>query len=48
MLFKALDVTSFWWAEMGTQDKFIYSKSRQIALFEEEDDGTLKQYIHED
>ena len=48
MFFKGLAVTDFWWAEMGTQDKFVYSKSRQLTLFEEQDDGTLKQYIHKE
>jgi hypothetical protein len=29
---------------MGKDDKFYYTIPKQIPLFEEKDDGTLKQY----
>ena len=28
--------------------KYVYTKPRQIPLFEEQDDGSLKQYHHEE
>jgi len=33
--------------EMGTEYKFTYTRPKQIPLFEEEDDGSLMQYIQE-
>ena len=29
---------------MRTESKFIYTRPKQIPLFEEKEDGTLKQY----
>jgi hypothetical protein len=29
---------------MGTNNKYIFSKPKQIPLFEEQEDGTLKEY----
>jgi len=32
---------------MGKENKFVFTKPRQIPLFEELDDGNLKQYNSE-
>jgi len=29
---------------MGTDNKYIFTKPKQIPLFEEQDDGSLKEY----
>jgi hypothetical protein len=29
---------------MGTNNKYIFTKPKQIPLFEEQDDGSLKEY----
>ena len=33
---------------MGTETKFIFTEPKQIPLFEEQDDGILKEYKKED
>jgi len=33
---------------MGKETKFIFTKLKQIPLFEEQDDGILKEYKKED
>jgi hypothetical protein len=33
---------------MGRENKFVFTKPMQIPLFEEEDNGILKQYQKED
>jgi len=33
---------------MGEENKFVFTRPKQIPLFEEMDDGSLKQYQNDD
>ena len=33
---------------MGSENRYVYTTPRQIPLFEEQDDGSLKQYKKEE
>jgi hypothetical protein len=33
---------------MGEKNRFVFTKPRQMPLFEEKDDGSLEQYTVED
>lgn len=49
MVFKVKFVTVFVRSvAMGANTKYIFTKPKQIPLFEEQDDGSLKEYKMEE
>jgi len=49
MVFKVIFVIGFEEGKrMASSNKFTFTKPRQIPLFEEQDDGSLRQYSEEE